>query len=212
VSNDLKKKLGAKGKAEFKDNGWFVGVTPRRNPEIVVACLFEGGEHGALAAVVATKVIAAYVQKQRTRQTLVAKANGGAQPGKAEVAAVWHAPDGSAGTGAPTDSMQAGHFTIDAGAKAKPVSAAPGLSAPKTAEARNLQTPESHTEMAAPESDSGVQPAPPSLRSESEQPASQPNPKKPGSRPQSVPPVAPSQPAAGTVAAPTAELIQENHP
>ena len=94
VSNDLKKKMSAKEKGEFKDNGWFVGVTPRRNPEIVVACLFEGGEHGALAAVVATKVIKAYVEKERTRQTLVAKANAGAQPGaKAEVAAVWHDPD-----------------------------------------------------------------------------------------------------------------------
>ena len=73
VSNDLKKKMGAAGKSKYKDNGWFVGVTPRRNPEIVVACLFEGGEHGALAARVAAKVIKAYVEKQRTRQTLVAQ-------------------------------------------------------------------------------------------------------------------------------------------
>ncbi len=65
VSNDLKKKMGAAEKNLYKDNGWFVGVTPRRNPEIVVACLFEGGEHGALAAAVATKVIKAYVEKQR---------------------------------------------------------------------------------------------------------------------------------------------------
>src|SRR5271157_5005302 len=54
VSNDLKKKMGASEKNLYKDNGWFVGVSPRRNPEIVVACLFEGGEHGALAAAVAT--------------------------------------------------------------------------------------------------------------------------------------------------------------
>src|SRR5271166_3226229 len=90
VSNQLKSKMSAKEKAEFKDNGWFVGVTPRRNPEIVVACLFEGGEHGALAARVASKVIAAYVEKQRTRQTLVAKAGTQAAGNKAEVAAVWH--------------------------------------------------------------------------------------------------------------------------
>ena len=31
-------------------NGWFVGFTPRRNPDIVVCTLFEGGEHGKLAA------------------------------------------------------------------------------------------------------------------------------------------------------------------
>ncbi len=27
-------------------NGWFVGFTPRRNPDIVVCVLFQGGEHG----------------------------------------------------------------------------------------------------------------------------------------------------------------------
>src|SRR3954447_2067342 len=34
----------------LNQNGWFVGFTPRRNPDIVVAVLFEGGEHGKLAA------------------------------------------------------------------------------------------------------------------------------------------------------------------
>ncbi len=34
VSNELKKKMAASEKSKFKDNGWFVGVTPRRNPEI----------------------------------------------------------------------------------------------------------------------------------------------------------------------------------
>src|ERR1700691_1644228 len=43
VSNALKAKT-ANGKTKDKDNAWFVGVTPRRNPEIVVAVLFEGGE------------------------------------------------------------------------------------------------------------------------------------------------------------------------
>ena len=75
ISNDLKKRLGAEGK-HFKDNGWFVGVTPRRNPEIVVAVLLEEGEHGYYAARAAAQVIKAYVEKQRTRQTQVAKANG----------------------------------------------------------------------------------------------------------------------------------------
>jgi len=35
---------------DFAQNGWFVGFTPRRNPEIIVVVLFEGGEHGKLAA------------------------------------------------------------------------------------------------------------------------------------------------------------------
>jgi penicillin-binding protein 2 len=62
ISNALKAKMT--NKAAFKDNGWFVGFTPRRNPDIVVCVLFEGGEHGALAARLATLVIKAYVDKK----------------------------------------------------------------------------------------------------------------------------------------------------
>src|SRR5208283_2994943 len=116
VSNDLKKKMGATEKGLYKDNGWFVGVSPRRNPEIVVACLFEGGEHGALAAQVATKVIKAYVEKQRNRQTQVAKANA-VGSNQAEVAAVWH--DGDAKPG--DNKLQGGHFTVPLDVKSKPV-------------------------------------------------------------------------------------------
>ena len=50
---------------EFAQNGWFVGFKPRRNPDVVVCVLFEGGEHGRLAARLATQVIKAYVDKQR---------------------------------------------------------------------------------------------------------------------------------------------------
>lgn len=147
VSNTLKKKMGASEKSKYKDNGWFVGVTPRRNPEIVVACLFEGGEHGALAAQVATKVIKAYVEKQRNtlRQTQVAQAKTGKQ---AEVAAVWHDGDSTQ-----PNRLQAGHYGIPADGKTKPVVAAPGLTAAKPkSQDRNLQATESHPEMAVPES------------------------------------------------------------
>ena len=50
---------------DFAQNGWFVGFTPRRDPDIIVCVLFEGGEHGRLAARLATQVIKAYVDKQR---------------------------------------------------------------------------------------------------------------------------------------------------
>ncbi len=50
ISNALKAKMSASDKEKYKDNGWFVGVEPRRNPEIVVCALFEEGEHGSLAA------------------------------------------------------------------------------------------------------------------------------------------------------------------
>src|SRR5262249_55706904 len=64
VSNEFRKTHGGAAK-QFNDNSWFVGVTPRRNPEIVVAVLFEGGEHGKLAARIAAQVVKAYVDKQR---------------------------------------------------------------------------------------------------------------------------------------------------
>ena len=50
---------------QFKQNGWFVGVTPRRNPDIVVAMFFEGGEHGRLAARLVAPIVKAFVDKQR---------------------------------------------------------------------------------------------------------------------------------------------------
>ena len=54
-----------KNSDDLAQNGWFVGFTPRRNPDIVVCVLFQGGEHGRLAARLATQVIKAYVDKQR---------------------------------------------------------------------------------------------------------------------------------------------------
>jgi penicillin-binding protein 2 len=74
MSNALAQRLGHKH--SVKDNAWFVGVTPRRNPEIVVAVLFEGGEHGQFAARIAAQVIKAYVDKQRKRALKVAAAPG----------------------------------------------------------------------------------------------------------------------------------------
>jgi penicillin-binding protein 2 len=186
VSNDLKKKMGASEKDLYKDNGWFVGVSPRRNPEIVVACLFEGGEHGALAAAVATKVIKAYVEKQRNRQTQVAKAAAGNQ---AEVAAVWH--DGDAKPG--DNKLQGGHFTVPLDAKTKPVAAAPGMSqSGGSAPASDLQATESHREMASPEPETPpqAQPTQPPLRQEvapDGQPATEPIPKKPAAKPAIAP-------------------------
>jgi penicillin-binding protein 2 len=63
ISNDLRKS-GKLDKTEDLDNGWFVGFAPRQNPEIVVAVLLEGGEHGALAAPVARDIVKAYFDKK----------------------------------------------------------------------------------------------------------------------------------------------------
>ena len=149
VSNELKKKMSASEKNKFKDNGWFVGVTPRRNPELVVAVLLEEGEHGFFAARAASQVIKAYVEKQRTRQTQIAKASAPAA-NRAEVAAVWH--DGGANPG--DNKLQGGHYTVplDPKSKPKPVVAAPGVAdGEKPLPQSALEASESHTEMATPE-------------------------------------------------------------
>jgi penicillin-binding protein 2 len=117
ISNALKARLGAAGK-NFKDNGWFVGVEPRRNPEIVVCALLEEGEHGYLAARTVAQVIKAYVEKQNRQPTKIAKGSG-----KAEIGAVWSVadPDGN-------DDLKAGRFTVPISSKKLPLAAAaPGL-------------------------------------------------------------------------------------
>ena len=48
-------------------NAWFVGMTPRRNPDIVVAVLWEHGYWGNNSAKLATHIINAFVEKQRKR-------------------------------------------------------------------------------------------------------------------------------------------------
>jgi penicillin-binding protein 2 len=63
VSNELRKS-GKLEKDEDLDNGWFVGFAPRQNPEIVVAALLEGGEHGALAGPVARDIVKSYFDKK----------------------------------------------------------------------------------------------------------------------------------------------------
>jgi penicillin-binding protein 2 len=119
VSNALKAKT-ANGKSKYKDNAWFVGVTPRRNPEIVVAVLFEGGEHGQFAARIAAQVVKAYVEKQRHQPTKVASGNK-----KVEIGAVWNSasPDGTE-----QDTLHGGRFLIDVPKKRMPLAvAAPGV-------------------------------------------------------------------------------------
>jgi len=104
---------------DFAQNGWFVGFTPRRNPEIIVAVLFEGGEHGKLAARLATQVIKAYVDKQRRLPTKIA---GGA--GKAEIGALWNAPSDEGNR----DGLGFGHFLVEVPKTTLPLAAAaPGM-------------------------------------------------------------------------------------
>src|SRR6202162_3404008 len=111
---------------DFAQNGWFVGFTPRRNPDIVVCVLFQGGEHGRLAARLATQVIKAYVDKQRRQPTKMAAS------GKVEVGSMWTDPGGEDGmneNGANTnDHLHAGRFLIEVARTKAPLAvAAPGM-------------------------------------------------------------------------------------
>ena len=111
----------AKNQDDFAQNGWFVGFTPRRNPDIVVCVLFQGGEHGRLAARLATQVIKAYVDKQqRTPQKMVQQPKNG----PVDIGGLWTAPGSDGDTG----DLKAARFAVDR-AKKKMVlaTAAPGM-------------------------------------------------------------------------------------
>jgi len=115
ISNALKAKLGAVGKANFKDNGWFAGVEPRRNPEIVVCALLEEGEHGYLAARTAAQVIKAYVEKKNRLPVKLANESSNS----VEIGAVWSMPD---------EKLQGGRLVLDVPKTRLPLAAAaPGL-------------------------------------------------------------------------------------
>ena len=63
MSHDALARTG-KGK-KTQPNSWFVGIAPRRNPDIVVGVLWENGDWGSNSAKLAAQVINAFVEKQR---------------------------------------------------------------------------------------------------------------------------------------------------
>jgi penicillin-binding protein 2 len=63
ASNELLKS-SAKLAEAMKDNAWFVSFAPRQAPEVVVAVLFEAGEHGNLAAPIARDILKMYFDKK----------------------------------------------------------------------------------------------------------------------------------------------------
>jgi penicillin-binding protein 2 len=108
------------GTGAERANAWFVGIAPRRNPDIAVVVLVEHGGWGAEAsAPLAARVIEAFVDKQRrldnNLQLQEAKA-----PSKVEVGAVWSEKpeadaDAKLATVAKKDdgsAMHGGHFAV----------------------------------------------------------------------------------------------------
>ncbi|HEY3972053.1 MAG TPA: penicillin-binding protein 2 [Candidatus Sulfotelmatobacter sp.] len=117
----LENRAKHKDNADLAQNGWFVGFTPRRNPDIVVCVLFQGGEHGKLAARLATQVIKAYVEKQRrTPQKMVEKP----KSGTVDIGGLWTEPD----TDGHKEKLQGGRFVLDLPKRPSALAvAAPGM-------------------------------------------------------------------------------------
>ncbi len=121
MSNALANRLGHSH--SVKDNGWFVGVSPRRNPDIVVCVLFESGEHGTLAGRLAAPVIEAYVDKQRRLDHNLQEAK---KSTPVEVGAVWSGEKPGAKPGTiEASELHGGHFLLDPSPASKKIVAVP---------------------------------------------------------------------------------------
>jgi penicillin-binding protein 2 len=103
----------AKGKAT-RPNVWFVGITPRRDPEIVVAVLFQNGDKSWYAARIGARVISAYVEKQRRLANNLQLQKAAAPVKPVDVGAVWSAPgEGGQHREDQLAHIQMGHFLFD---------------------------------------------------------------------------------------------------
>jgi penicillin-binding protein 2 len=84
-------------------------MVPRRNPEFAIVVLQEHGDWGAHSALVAAKVVNAFVTKQRRKEHNLGA--GSADPEKpVEVGAVWS--NSLPGKKASAASFHAGHFYV----------------------------------------------------------------------------------------------------
>jgi penicillin-binding protein 2 len=93
-------------------NVWFVGVTPRRNPELVVAVLWQNGNKSWFAARIGAKFVSDYVEKQRRLAHNLVPAKTPAPP-PVEVGAVWTTPNQTPdGKGETTAKLHAGKFLV----------------------------------------------------------------------------------------------------
>ena len=117
-------------------NVWFVGVVPRRNPELVVAVLWEHGNKSWFAARIGARFVSAYVEKQRKLANNLVPVKAPAPP-PVEVGAVWTTPDGQKNAnGEQTAKLHAGKFYVgpngavaqpQQNGKTQPAKAAPSL-------------------------------------------------------------------------------------
>jgi penicillin-binding protein 2 len=96
-------------------NSWFVGMVPRRNPELVIAVLQEHGDWGKYSASVAAQMVTTYVNKKRKQEKNILEQAATEKP--VEVGAVWSDPQPvgrrhARGT-SEISAVHAGHFFLD---------------------------------------------------------------------------------------------------
>lgn len=116
----------------FLPNVWFVGVTPRRNPELVVAVLWQNGAFSFYPARIGAKVVAAYVEKQRRlAHNLQPEKPVDTKP--VEVGAVWSTPDVDK-SGNVDAKLHGGHFFLNPanGSVSTPPAKRPSLDASRS--------------------------------------------------------------------------------
>ena len=107
-------------------NVWFIGVVPRRNPELVVAVLWQNGEFSFYPARIGAKVVAAFVEKQRRLAHNLQPAKQ-TPPTPVEVGAIWSQPGPNDGSGkAETARIRGGHFFVNPGVSDIPKTVAQG--------------------------------------------------------------------------------------
>jgi penicillin-binding protein 2 len=99
---------------EKTPNAWFVGMVPRRNPEMAIVVLQEHGDWGSGSAMIAQRVVITYINKQRRLEKgVLLQQAGDSKP--VEVGAVWTDPQppGSKRSGPQMARVHAGHFFIN---------------------------------------------------------------------------------------------------
>jgi penicillin-binding protein 2 len=95
-------------------NAWFVGMIPRRNPEVAFVVLQEHGDWGAGSAMIAQKIAIEYVNKERLKEHNVIEQ--ASTPKPVEMGAVWNEPgpaDPRHPNAAPQDALRSGRFVIN---------------------------------------------------------------------------------------------------
>lgn len=104
-------------------NAWFVGMVPRRNPEFAIVVLQEHGDWGSNSALLAARVVAAYVDKQRKAANNLPAATQSKPPQSVEMGAVWTEPADRRHPGA-GDRLRGGRFLIPTGQPAQALATA----------------------------------------------------------------------------------------